>query len=177
MVSRNTLDRWLRWYRVQGFEGLKPKPRGDVGAVRRHPKLFEEAAALRMEHPARSAAHIADILYARHGVRLSERTVREQLHKRGLDRAQLKADNRAFGRYEAARPNERWVGDVLVGPWVPHPRQAGSHQAGLFLDREAADRLGEVVRRRVLGDGAWCRGQPTREHVARYGAAPTSVRA
>src|SRR5215472_3599859 len=133
VVCRGTVDRWLRAYHAQGLEGLKPKPRADAGVVRRHPELFQEAAALRVEHPARSAAHIADILYARHGVRLSERTVREQLHKKGLDRARLNVEPRVFGRYEASRPNERWIGDVLVGPWVPHPRRATSRRARLFL--------------------------------------------
>jgi putative transposase len=133
VVSRGTLDRWLRAYQTHGLEGLKPRPRADAGVVRRHPELFQEAAALRREHPARSAAHIADILHARHGIQLSERTVREQLHKRGLDRARLTTESRTFGRYEASRPNERWIGDVLVGPWVPHPRRAGSRQARLFL--------------------------------------------
>jgi len=154
MVCRGTLDRWLRAYQAQGLEGLKPRPRADAGVVRRHPELFQEAAALRMEHPARSAAHIADILYARHGVRLSERTVREQLHKKGLDRARLNVEQRAYGRYEASRPNERWIGDVLVGPWVPHPRRATSRRALLFLLVDDHSRL--------LVHGSWCGYENTR---------------
>ncbi|HLB78353.1 MAG TPA: DDE-type integrase/transposase/recombinase [Candidatus Dormibacteraeota bacterium] len=154
VVCRHTLDRWLRAYQTHGLGGLKPGPRADTGIVRRHPELFQEAAALRLEHPARSAAHIADILFARHGIRLSERTVREQLHKRGLDRARLNAEPRAFGRYEAARPNERWIGDVLVGPWVPHPRRTGSRQARLFLLVDDHSRL--------LVHGSWCNNENTR---------------
>jgi len=154
VVCRHTLDRWLRAYQTHGLGALKPGPRADTGIVRRHPELFQEAAALRLEHPARSAAHIADILYARHGIRLSERTVREQLHKRGLDRARLNAEPRAFGRYEAARPNERWIGDVLVGPWVPHPRRTGSRQARLFLLVDDHSRL--------LVHGSWCNNENTR---------------
>jgi putative transposase len=154
VVCRGTVDRWLRDYQAHGLEGLKPKPRADAGAVRRYPELFREAAALRIEHPARSAAHIADILYARHGVRLSERTVREQLHKRGLDRARLNVEQRVFGRYEASRPNERWIGDVLVGPWVPHPRRASSHRARLFLLVDDHSRL--------LVHGSWCSYENTR---------------
>jgi hypothetical protein len=42
-----------------------------AGWVRRHPELFEEAAALRRDLPARSAAHIADILSTRHGIRVA----------------------------------------------------------------------------------------------------------
>jgi putative transposase len=154
VVSRNTLDRWMRWYRADGLEGLKARPRADTGVVRRHPELFEEAARLRIEHPARSAAHIADILHARHGVRVPERTVSDQLRKRGLDRARLTSEVRAFGRYEATRPNERWIGDVLVGPFVPHPRQAGSRRARLFLLVDDHSRL--------LVHGSWCSDENTR---------------
>src|SRR5215475_1506410 len=49
--SRGTLDRWLRAYREQGLDGLKPDPRADLGVVRRHPELLDEACALRSELP------------------------------------------------------------------------------------------------------------------------------
>lgn len=131
--GRGTLDRWVRAYREQGLDGLRPQPRGDIGTVRRHPELLDEAGRLRAELPTRSAAQIAQILYARHGVRVAERTVRSYLHRRGLHRGALAAQPRAFGRFEADHPNELWVGDVLVGPFVPHPRVAGSRRAYLFL--------------------------------------------
>jgi putative transposase len=131
--GRGTLDRWVRAYREQGLDGLRPLPRADLGTVRRHPELLAEAGRLRAELPTRSAAQIAQILHARHGVRVAERTVRQYLHRRGLHRAALAAQPRAFGRFEAERPNELWVGDVLVGPFVPHPRVAGSRRAYLFV--------------------------------------------
>jgi putative transposase len=43
--SRGTLDRWIRAYREQGLDGLKPEPRSDLGEVRRHPELLNEACA------------------------------------------------------------------------------------------------------------------------------------
>jgi putative transposase len=131
--ARGTLDRWLRAYRDQGLEGLRPRPRADLGAVRRHPELLEEAAQLRQELPARSAAHLSAILQARHGVHVPERTLRQYLQRRGLQRAVLAGAARVYGRFEAERPNEVWIGDVLVGPFVPHPRVAGSQRAYLFL--------------------------------------------
>lgn len=79
--SRGTLDRWVRTYREQGLDGLRPPPRADLGTVRRHPELLEEACQLRQELPARSAAQIAPILKLRHGVRIPER--RSKRH--GLD--------------------------------------------------------------------------------------------
>jgi putative transposase len=133
VYSRATLDRWLRAYRDQGLDGLQPQKRADLGTVRRHPDLLEEAARLRVEVPARSAAQISAILQARHGVRVADRTIRQHLQRRGLQRAVLAGAPKVYGRFEAEHPNERWIGDVLVGPFVPHPRQAGSQRAYLFL--------------------------------------------
>jgi putative transposase len=138
---RGTIDRWIRAWRAGGLEALKPSPRADTGTVRAHPELFAEAAALRLELPGRSAAQIASILFHRHGVAVAERTIRAQLRRAGLHREALAAEPKAFGRYEAARPNERWITDVLVGPWVPWPRREGSVRARLFLIVDDHSRL------------------------------------
>jgi putative transposase len=139
--SRGTIDRWTRSWRAKGLEGLKPAARSDTGVVRSHPELAEEASALRLERPTRSAAQIARILFYRHGVRVAERTVRAQLRRRGLHREALGAEQKSFGRYEAARANERWVTDVLVGPFVPYPRAEASVRAKLFLIVDDHSRL------------------------------------
>src|SRR6266571_8282085 len=131
--SRGTLDRWLRAWRAGGLQALKPAHRCDAGTVRAHPELFAEACALRLELPGRSAAQIASILYHRHGIAVAERTIRARLRRAGLHREALKAEPEAYGRYEAARCNERWITDVLTGPWVPWPRREGSVRARLFL--------------------------------------------
>ncbi len=139
--SRGTIDRWLRAWRAGGLEALKPAERSDTGVVRAHPELFAEASALRLELPGRSAAQIASILFHRHGIRISERTIRGQLRRAGLHREALAAEPKAYGRYEAARPNERWITDVLVGPWVPFPKREGSVRARLFLIVDDHSRL------------------------------------
>ena len=139
--SRGTVDRWLRQWRAGGLEALRPSPRADTGAVRAHPELFAEAAALRLELPGRSAVQIASILYHRHGVKVADRTIRGQLRRAGLHREALAAEPKAYGRYEAARPNERWITDVLIGPWVPWPRREGSVRARLFLIVDDHSRL------------------------------------
>ena len=139
--SRGTIDRWLRAHRAGGLDGLRPSPRSDTGKVRAMPELFGEAAALRLELPGRSARQIASILYHRHGVRVAERTVSGQLRRAGLHRAALAAAPKAYGRYEASRPNERWVTDVLIGPYVPYPRRDGSVRARLFLIVDDHSRL------------------------------------
>jgi len=139
--SRVTIDRWLRAWRSGGLDALKPAGRSDTGAVRAHPELFAEASALRLELPGRSAAQIASILYHRHGITVSERTVRGQLRRAGLHREALAAEPKAYGRYEAAAPNERWITDVLVGPWVPFPKRDGSVRGRLFLIVDDHSRL------------------------------------
>ena len=139
--SRSTIDRWLRAWREHGLDGLGPQQRGDTGIVRSHPELADVAAALRIEVPARSAAQIVDIIWHRHGVRMAERTVRAQLRRRGLHRAALAAEPKVFGRYEADRSNERWITDVLVGPFVPFPKTAASVRARLFLIVDDHSRL------------------------------------
>jgi putative transposase len=141
IYSRTTIDRWLRAWRRDGLEGLRPRTRADAGTVRSHPELAEVAARLRIEVPARSAAQIADILAQRYGVHVSERTVRGQLRRRGLHRAALSAEPKVFGRFEAEHPNQRWITDVLVGPWVPHPRVDASIRARLFVIVDDHSRL------------------------------------
>jgi putative transposase len=105
--------------------------------------------------PARSAAQIVDIIARAHGAQLSERTVRAHLSRLGLSRQALSAaPARAFGRFEAARPNEIWIGDVLHGPFVPHPRRPGSRRAKLFLLVDDYSRL--------LVHGRWVTEENTR---------------
>lgn len=139
--ARATIDRWLRAWRQGGLDALKPKARADVGIVRNHPELHVEAAALRLELPTRSAAQIAQILLHRHGVVVAERTIRDQLHRAGLHRGAIASTQRAFGRYEATRSNDRWITDVLIDPWVPFPKTTDSVRAKLFLIVDDHSRL------------------------------------
>jgi putative transposase len=120
---------------VAGVAGWRAGSAATVG------ELADEAVALRLELPARSAAQIASIIFHRHGVRVSERTVRAQLRRRGLHREALAAEPKVFGRYEAERANERWITDVLVGPWLPHPKVDASLRAKLFLIVDDHSRL------------------------------------
>lgn len=133
-ISRTTIDRWIATYRRDGLRALEPEARSDKGRGRANPELMAEAIRLRRQVPTRSAAQIAEIIARAHGVRLAERTLREHLSRSGVSRAALSADPaKAFGRYEASRRNEIWIGDVLVGPFVPHPREPGSKRAKLFV--------------------------------------------
>jgi putative transposase len=167
--GRGTLDRWIRAWRAKGLTGLRPATRSDAGTVRRHHELVAEAAALRRESPARSSAQIAAILFARHGIAVSERTIRDWLQARGLTRQALQSERASYGRFEASRPNEIWVGDVLVGPFVPHPRVSGSIRARLFLFLDDYSRL--------ILHGVWVTHENARagQHVLRAAIARRGI--
>jgi putative transposase len=153
--SRGTIDRWTAAYRRDGLAGLRPADRADKGKGRVNTEWMNEAVRLRRAVPTRSAAQITEIIARAHGVLLSERSVRAHLVRAGVSRQELTSEPaKAFGRFEASRPNELWTGDVLVGPFVPYPRRAGSRRAKLFPLVDDHSRL--------LVHGRWMEEENTR---------------
>jgi transposase InsO family protein len=117
--SRHTLDRWIRRYRAGGFDALMPSVRQP--GTRIDTAVLELAVALKRENPARTAAQVARILRTSGGWSPSESTLLRLFHRRDLigpAGGQDGAGSAVFGRFEAAAPNERWVGDALHGPRV-----------------------------------------------------------
>lgn len=115
VVSRNTLDRWVRAYRAGGFEALTPATRQAEPVT--PASVLALAEALRREDPERTAAHVAAVIAEAHGWAPSERTIQRHFARLGLNRPGP-AQPRVFGRFEAAAPNDRWTGDALHGPMV-----------------------------------------------------------
>jgi putative transposase len=116
-VSRANLDRWIRAYRTGGFTALVPTPRRVTSTT--PADVLELAVALKKEAPGRTAAQIATILTARAGWAPSARTLQRHLAALGFSRVRGDGSPPAtFGRFEAERPNARWVGDALHGPFV-----------------------------------------------------------
>jgi putative transposase len=116
-VSRQTIDRWIRWWRVGGFEALVPTP---ARVTPRTPaEVLAMAAALKREAPQRTASQVARILRAQSGWAPSDRTLQRHFVRLELDR-QVQADPApvVFGRFQADRPNELWTGDALHGPVI-----------------------------------------------------------
>jgi putative transposase len=131
--SRDTLDRWIRRYRRGGFEALAPSAR-QPGTLIDAPVL-ELAVALKKENPQRTAAQVARILKAARGWAPSETTLLRLFHRHEL-MGPLAGDGPVvFGRFEAAAPNERWVGDALHGPRV------GGRKTYLFAFLDDRSRL------------------------------------
>ena len=116
-VSRATVDRWIRDYRAGGFAALVPAPRRVAPST--PAEVLELAVALKREAPDRTAAQVAAVLPAHGGVAPSARTLQRHFAAAGLNRARPQgAPLAVFGRFEADRPNARWVGDALHGPQV-----------------------------------------------------------
>ena len=132
-VGRSTLDQWIRAWRAGGFEALKPKPRA------LSPKVPDEvlhlAEALKREDPARTAAHICELLTVSSGWAPNERTIQRHFRRIGLTRQALAGAGRVFGRFEATAANELWVGDALHGPIIV------AHKAILFAFLDDHSRL------------------------------------
>jgi putative transposase len=123
-VSRPTIDRWIRAWRVGGFAALAPPARQVT--PRTDAQVLELAAALKRERPGRTAAQITRILRAQCGWSPSPRTLLRHFERLELN---TRPDGRppvTFGRFEAAAPNERWTGDALHGP------RAAGRKAYLF---------------------------------------------
>src|SRR4051794_21442407 len=165
-VGRSTLDDWVRRWRAGGFETLKPKPRA------LSPKVPDDvlplAEALKREDPARTAAHVRELLTVSGGWAPTERTIQRHFRRVGLTRQALAGAGGVFGRFEAGRHNELWVGDALHGPIVAarkailfafmddHSRLAPGYRWGTAEDTlraEAALRRG--LQARGVPDGVY----------------------
>ena len=128
-VSPTTLSRWERYYRQQGFDGLKPRPRKDQGQPRTiSPDTLSRAEALKREQPRRSSRSIVHILSLDQTnpipeERLAPRTLRRHLARRGATAAHLLHEQRPkpYRRFERSHFGDLWQGDAMHGPWLPDP--------------------------------------------------------
>jgi putative transposase len=164
VVSRATIDRWIRAWRSGGFAALAPPARQVM--PRTDAAVLELAAGLRREKPERTAAQVMRILRTTCGWSPSVRTL-----QRHFERLELTArpDGRppaVFGRFECARPNELWTGDALHGPHVAgrkaylfcflddHSRAVMAARWGYFEDTV---RLAAALRPALAARGVPCR--------------------
>ena len=136
-VGRSTLDRWIVAYRAGGFDALIPAERRrelvcDV-------ELLDLAVRLKRENPRRTATHIVELivtdLAGQDRQVPSDRTVQRHFARLGLNVRPDGSPPEAFGRFEAAKVNDLWVGDVAHGPRV------GGAKALLFAFMDDHSRL------------------------------------
>jgi putative transposase len=143
-VSRQTIDRWCRDWRGGGFEALIPQQRN---VTKRTPEqILNLAAALKREKPDRTAAQIVRILRQTSGWSPSARTLIRHFDRLELNSRPDGLPPVHFGRFEADKPNDLWVGDACHGPRVAgrktylfaflddHSRLVVGHRWGYFED-------------------------------------------
>jgi putative transposase len=116
ILSRNTLDRWIRAWRAGGFEALAPSPR--AAEPKTPTGMLELAVRLKREVPGRTAAQVAEIMATSEEWSPSARTIQRHFARLGLNTRPDGSPPVAFGRFEAEAPNDRWTGDALHGPVV-----------------------------------------------------------
>ncbi len=132
-VSVTTLRRYLRTYRAEGFEALRPPPRGDAGSPRAFsPDVLAKAIALREAQPARTTQTLVDILSRDASLTLTQplnaHTLTTHLRHLGKTRRRLAQNPKAYQRFEREHVNALWQGDMLFGPWLPDQTRPGQQR-------------------------------------------------
>ena len=164
-VGRSTLDRWVRILRAGGFEALVPVPRRGVPTT--PVEVLALAETFKRDVPERTAAQVRRVMLEAAGEEAmavpSVRTLQRHFARVGLNMRPDGGPPRAFGRFQADRPNERWMGDALHGPMV------GGRKAYLLAFLDDYSRLTgyrwtyseDTVRlEAALRQGLACRGVP-----------------
>ena len=128
-VSERTLRRYLAMYRAEGFEGLKPRGRGqDRGEDAVPASVLEQAILLRREVPSRSVTQIIQILEWEGLIepgRIKRSTLQEKLAEKGYS-SPAHAD---------VHRNRR--GRQAVSEAAPEPAMALRHQVwAVFAHRQ-----------------------------------------
>jgi transposase InsO family protein len=124
--SERTIRRYLSQYRVEGFEGLKPKGKyaqSKRGSLPEH--IVELAILLRKEAPSRSVAQIIQILewegLAEPG-QIKRSTLQDKLTEKGYSSRQMKLYSQtgvAARRFQKRHRNQLWQSDIKYGPYLP----------------------------------------------------------
>lgn len=125
-ISERTIRRYLAQYINNGFDGLKPKGKGQLlreDAV--PPEILDQAILLRREVPNRSIAQIIQILewdgLALPG-QIKRSTLQEKLSEKGYSSYQMKmyaASGIATRRFQRKQRNSLWHSDIKYGPYLP----------------------------------------------------------
>jgi putative transposase len=139
LVAAETIRDWLKSYRKAGFEGLKPKPRADLGESRAIPRESADLVlTLKEEHPEASVRQV--ITWAHEsgklpeGLRLKPTTVYRLLGRHGLMEREAPVADKDRRRFTFQKAGELWMSDVMHGPAVLSGKQKRKTYLIAFLD-------------------------------------------
>ena len=124
-LHESTIRRFLAAYRKNGFDGLKPKSRSDIGKSLKIPTdILDKAFILKKEEPRRSARAIIRIMESHNlaapGL-VKPSTLYRLFKQNDLVYKKLKRPSKEFKPFQAEHPNQIWQSDVLYGPFLPDP--------------------------------------------------------
>lgn len=112
-------------YRKDGFDGLKPKPKGRKPLPNTIPiEVLEEAILLRREVPKRSVRQIIQILESDEKVTpgtIKRSTLQARLTRRGYSSRQMRlyaGGGTAARRFQKQSRNLLWQSDIKLGPYL-----------------------------------------------------------
>ena len=141
--SERTLRRYVARYRAEGWEGLKPRPKGP------RPRedglsdaIVEAAMELRREVPRRSVHQLIQILEWEGRVapdQVKRSTLQARLAKRGYSARQLRWHQQpgiGARRFQRRHRNALWQSDIKYGPHLPIGPKGAKQRVYLiaFLD-------------------------------------------
>jgi len=114
--AKQTIFEWVRKYREQGEEGLKPK-RHTHRRVNISPVVKDKITAVKKNNPTFGAKRISQVLRRLFFVKASAETVRKTLKDQGLAAKPKKKRRKPrpkVKRFERARPNQLWQSDIFT---------------------------------------------------------------
>ncbi|GAA0463439.1 DDE-type integrase/transposase/recombinase [Alkalibacillus silvisoli] len=163
-IAGKTILEWLSTYRREGFDGLKPRHRGDKGNARRlSPDQQDHILASREQTPDMPVTVFYEQLIKNGEINAGEvsyATMNRLLKNQGLTEKETKGARRK--RFAHGRVNVLWQGDVSHGPFI------GRRQTYLyayiddcsrlvpyaqFFDNEKFDGLREITKEALLRRG------------------------
>ena len=122
-IAASTAEKWYRYYKKNGFEGLMPQPRKDEGVSRKLDQdLQSQIRFMKKEHPRMPAAEIHRKLIENGSIapgQLSVSTVERFV--RFIRSEQELQTGKDMRRYERPHINEVWYGDTCHGPYLKTP--------------------------------------------------------
>ena len=122
-VGASTAEKWYLAYKKDGFDGLIPKDRNDLGASRKLVSdVQEQILYLLKEYPEITAAEVERQLLSSGSIctgEVSSSTINRFVRNKKEDEKQGGAKD--MRRYERPHINEVWYGDTCYGPYMHTP--------------------------------------------------------
>lgn len=121
-ISDRTIDRYLKAYAENGYDGLKPAGKNPFSSYKIPDDLLNEAIALRKELPSRSISTIIKILELEKKAEpgfLKRTTLQDALERHGYSSSMMKMyrdPGFASQRFQRMHRQDLWQGDIKYGP-------------------------------------------------------------